>query len=73
MSDKHPIRRYRDEAKVSQGKLAQEVGVTRFTVMRWERGDPPNIRVLPKLAQVTGISAATLRPDLVDLVKSEVV
>lgn len=67
MSSSHPIRLYRTSQtpKVSQAELGRRVGVTRFTVMRWEEGSPIDEDKLPRVARETGIPAKELRPDLV--------
>ena len=61
----HALRAYRLAKGLSQAALARKVGVHRITVTRWELGvqqiDPDQ---LAKIARVTGIPAALLRPDL---------
>lgn len=66
MSEIHPIRAFRKShvPPLSQGKLASDVGVTRFTVMRWEKGSPVDMDKLSDVSRVTGIPAKELRPDI---------
>lgn len=57
---------------LSQGKLGEEVGVSRMTVFRWEKG----IRKidddkLPVVAEFTGLAPGVLRPDLAALFSPE--
>lgn len=51
--------------RMSQGALAERIGVVRETVARWELGvrkiDEEN---LPAVTRATGIPARKLRPDL---------
>lgn len=47
----------------SQAMLAKEIGVTRAAVQNWKQdGKIPLIR-LPRVAEVTGLKVAVLRPD----------
>lgn len=68
MEEIHPIRAYRERQNppMSQGQFAGKVGVTRFTVMRWEAGGPIDVKLLPAVSQEIGIAAGLLRPDLVE-------
>jgi transcriptional regulator with XRE-family HTH domain len=55
---------------LSQGKLADKLGVVRETVARWESGHrKPDASLLPRITDVTGIPAKALRPDLAMLLK----
>lgn len=67
MSNIHPIKAYRESQtpKISQEALGRRIGVTRFTVMRWEEGSPIDESRLPDVTRETGIPAKKLRPDLV--------
>jgi DNA-binding XRE family transcriptional regulator len=69
MSCNHPIKAFRESQtpKLSQDELARRIGVTRFTVMRWEDGSPVDIHRLPNVVRETGIPAKELRPDLAEL------
>lgn len=60
------LKTYRDshDPKLSQAELATQLGVSRLTVNRWERGVrniAPNLVSL--IAEKTGIPAKELRPD----------
>lgn len=68
MDQTHPIRAYRERQTptMSQGQFGEKVGVTRFTVMRWEAGGPIDERLLPAVSREIGISPSALRPDLVE-------
>jgi DNA-binding XRE family transcriptional regulator len=69
MSCNHPIKAFRESQtpKLSQDELARRIGVTRFTVMRWEDGSPVDVHRLPNVVRETGIPAKELRPDLAEL------
>jgi transcriptional regulator with XRE-family HTH domain len=73
MDATHPLKAYRETARLTQLGLADLLGVARTTVARWETGER-NIDddLLPKVSEVTGIPKTELRPDLVDLLKQEV-
>jgi transcriptional regulator with XRE-family HTH domain len=60
------IKTYRETQKLSQGELGEKIGVTRFTIMRWEQDGKPDESKLKKIEEVTGIPAKELRPDLVE-------
>lgn len=68
MSETHPLRVYREKQtpRLSQEALAQQLGVARLTVLRWENGEHKIDRtLLRKVAKKTGIPPKKLRPDLV--------
>lgn len=65
----HPLRTYRTSKspKQSQADLADILGVSRLTVLRWENGDRKiNESLLSAVSKKTGIPAKELRPDLVE-------
>ena len=65
----HPLRTYRTSKtpKQSQADLANILGVSRLTVLRWENGDRKiNESLLSTVSARTGIPAKELRPDLVE-------
>lgn len=68
MSENHPIKAYRESQTppLSQGEFGTRVGVTRFTVIRWESGAPVDEKKLQAVSKETGIPAKELRPDLVE-------
>lgn len=68
MNEIHPIRAYRErqEPPLSQGQFADRIGVTRFTVMRWEGGSPINEGKVAAVSREIGVPAKQLRPDLVE-------
>lgn len=67
MENIHPLKTYREtqEPPLSQGDLADLLGVSRETVTRWESGarkiEPAK---LDTVARKTGIAKGDLRPDL---------
>lgn len=74
MQATHPLRSYRENQtpKLSQAALAEELGVNRLTVVRWETGARKIDR--SKLADVsskTGIPTKELRPDLAELMAAQ--
>lgn len=63
----HPLRAYRErhQPPLSRAKLADELGVGRPTLFRWESGARKiDAERLPEITQKTGIPAKELRPDL---------
>lgn len=50
------IARLRREAGMTQEELGQKVMVSTQAVSRWERGGTPDVSMLPKIAQVFGVS-----------------
>ena len=73
MDDIQPLKilkQYRAEQNppLSQGELADQLGVRRETVARWESGQRKiDDEKLPEVARLTGISREALRPDLARL------
>jgi transcriptional regulator with XRE-family HTH domain len=56
---------WRKRANMSIPEAAAAVGVERATWWRWENGvRPVGIDSLQRVAEVTGIPAASLRPDI---------
>ena len=52
---------YRKRQKISQGKLARMVGVSRQTISNWERGDMhPDVLYFVKLAEALNITVNDL-------------
>jgi DNA-binding XRE family transcriptional regulator len=66
MSEIHPIKAFRESQTppISQEALGGRIGVTRFTILRWEDGSPVDVDLLPAVSRETGIPAKVLRPDL---------
>lgn len=55
------IKRLREAQGKTQKQLADEMGVERSTVAKWETGTAfPRVDKLPKLAEVLGCSVADL-------------
>ena len=55
------IKTYRKKRKLSQQELADQLGVTRNTIVNWEADKcKPEFDGIPKLCSVLGISMATL-------------
>jgi transcriptional regulator with XRE-family HTH domain len=70
MQANHPLRTYRErhEPKLSQAALAEQLGVARHTVLRWENGERRVDRSkIADVSRITGIPARELRPDLAEL------
>lgn len=68
MHGEHPLKTYRTSKtpRQSQAGLADELGVARLTVLRWENFQRQiDEDLLPGIEQKTGIPAKVLRPDLV--------
>src|SRR5688572_22926500 len=62
-SSTSPLRTYRDAAGLTLEQLADRFGVNKTTVMRWEDGKVPPLRVL-LIERKTGIHRSALRPDV---------
>lgn len=55
------IAEYRKSKKLTQDQLAEQLGITAQAVSKWENDQScPDITVLPKLAEIFGISVDTL-------------
>lgn len=70
MQSDHPLKSYRESQtpKLTPADLARLLGVGRSTVHRWESGDRmPDVDLLPRITERTGIPARELRPDLIGL------
>lgn len=73
MAYSHPLFKYREDKGLSREALGKELGVSDVTVGRWEKKQRRvDVKLLPKVSQVTGIPKSELRPDLADAM-SEVV
>jgi transcriptional regulator with XRE-family HTH domain len=61
VTQKHPIRDYRDRNNLTQDELALRLGVTAATISRWEqRLREPRGADLQKLCSETGIPVAEI-------------
>lgn len=72
METVHPLKTYRNnqDPPLSQEQLADQLGVARTTVARWETGTRKvDTEKLSDIAEKTGIAPADLRPDLAELLK----
>ena len=57
------LRAFRELARVSQMKLAEQLGVSVQTIKEWERGAKhPHLKRIPALALALGIDAGKLFP-----------
>lgn len=56
----HPITRYRRGKGLTQGELAQALGVSLFTVQRWEKGRRPRPRHLRAIGDYLGVEPLEL-------------
>ncbi len=55
------IRKYRNECKLSQKELAQQLGVSNSRVSNWEQGiNRPDADILADLCRVLNVSPSTL-------------
>lgn len=54
------LKALRTEKGMSQGKLAEAVGVTQQCVSKWEKGEEPTLSYLWKLADLFGVSIDVL-------------
>lgn len=59
----HPLRAFRDTAKMTLADVGKRLGVHKTTVLRWEEGKIPAERALA-ISEATGIPMVELRPDL---------
>jgi transcriptional regulator with XRE-family HTH domain len=67
MEQIHPIKVYRTERDLSQRAMADFLGVSRLTILRWENWQRPiDPDLVPHVAEKTGIPARELRPDIVE-------
>lgn len=68
----HPLKAYREkqDPRLSQGELADLLGVARETVTRWESGARKiDEQKLPVVSEKTGIPKRELRPDLAEVMR----
>jgi transcriptional regulator with XRE-family HTH domain len=59
----HPIEAYRKRSNppLAKAAVAEDIGVARSTITRWERRERrPDDRYLPKLIELTGATVAEL-------------
>ena len=55
------IRDRRKECRLTQQELADKVGVSLMTVLRWEKGErTPNTSIMPRLSDALHVSASYL-------------
>lgn len=65
------LKKYRENAGLSQCKLAEKIGVSQATVGMWESGKrEPNFATLCKLADFFGVTVDALLGRSVSVVKS---
>lgn len=66
------LKKYRNDHGLTQQGLADQIGVKRETVARWEGGHRRIDQAkLDEVAKTTGLPRRELRPDLADLVTEE--
>ena len=71
MAASHPLRKFREDRRLTQEALGKELGVTGVTVWRWEKGERQIDRSLvANVSAKTGIPARELRPDLAELIEA---
>lgn len=68
----HPIERARRAKGWTQADLASQLGVHVNTVQGWEKGAQPRTRLLPRIAEILGVSAGELLDQLVSWTPSRV-
>lgn len=74
MSRIHPLKTFRERQvpPLTQDKLADQLGVSKASISRWETGARKvDEELLPMVSEITGISIAELRPDLAALLKDK--
>lgn len=55
------IKERRKEQKLTQQELADKIGVSLMTVLRWEKGErTPNTSIMPQLSSALNVSAGYL-------------
>ena len=55
------IKNKRKQCRMTQQELADKVGVSLMTVLRWEKGErTPNISIMPQLSEALNVSAGYL-------------
>lgn len=55
------IKERRKELKLTQQELADKIGVSLMTVLRWEKGErTPNTSIMPQLSSALNVSAGYL-------------
>lgn len=61
----HPLKAFRERLKLSPQQLADLLGVSRPTIVRWEKGTrKPDVEKLKEIAEKTGVAPAEMRPEL---------
>lgn len=60
VSPNHPLRRYRKRVRMSQDAVARQIGVNREQISRWERGQPPSIFAVRRLARFYDVPVSVL-------------
>lgn len=72
MAKVHPLERFRklQNPPMSRAELAAFLSVKRATVYRWLNGERDiDERLVPSIAEKTGIAPRELRPDLAQLIE----
>ena len=58
----HPLEAFRAREKLTLDQLAQEIGVKRNTIWRWENGRMPRQNFWKSITKVTGVQPQDLLP-----------
>lgn len=67
MDTKEPFAEHRKNAGLTIDQVAEELGVDRTTVMRWEKGDPKiPFKRLDAAADLLNVRKIDLRPDILE-------
>ena len=69
MQTNHPLKSYREKHSLTRAALARDLSVSKTTITRWEEGKRKiDQDKVPHVANITGIPAKELRPDLAELI-----
>ena len=60
MIKQHPLKTYREDKGLTQEALADQIGVTRATINRWENGRRPGVSDAERVAGITSIPVVVL-------------
>lgn len=57
--------KYRQDHDLTQEALAEQLGITKASICRFERGDrKPSVKRVDEITKITGIPRHELRPDV---------
>lgn len=59
------ILKYRQDHALTQEQLAEQLGITKASICRFERGErKPSVKRVDEITKITGIPRHELRPDI---------